>query len=200
MATDKPFSEACQRNQQPICSVLATYLTGPVRVLEIGSGTGQHGAYVCQHLPKITWQPSELAEALPGIELWRDAVALGNLLPPLALDVNRRPWLFDSKFDAVFTANTVHFVAWSTVVNLFHGAADALVGGGHFLVYGPFNDSGRYTSPGNEQLDHWLKRRDPQSGIKDRAAIIELANAVGLSHSETHSMPANNEILSFKAG
>lgn len=197
MISDKPFSEACERNQQPIAAVLAAYLRKPAKVLEIGSGTGQHAVFIAGHLPHLLWQPTELPDALPGIDAWRQEAQLGNLKAPLALDASRLPWPVAREFDAVFTANTVHFVGWSTVESLFRGAADVLIRGGLMLVYGPFNEGGRYTSRGNEQLDQWLKQRDPDSGIKDRDAVIDLAAGFGLRHLETHPMPANNELLSF---
>lgn len=197
MVPAKPFSDACRRNQQPIADVLATYFKAPVKVLEIGSGTGQHGVYVATQMPQVHWQPTDLAEALPGIELWRQDAGLANLAAPLALDVNQRPWPVAADFDAIFTANTVHFVSWGTLENLFHGAADTLAEGGCLLIYGPFNVNGGFTSAGNERLDQWLKQRDPESGIKDRQAVIDLARGLGLSHLRTHGMPANNEILSF---
>ena len=197
MISDKPFSEACERNQYPIAMVLAAYLDKPGKVLEIGSGTGQHAVFIAGHLPHLSWQPSELPEALSGIELWRNEAQLDNVAPPLALDARALPWPVVQEYDAVFTANTVHFVGWPTVETLFRGAADALVKDGLMLVYGPFNEDGHYTSNGNEQLDRWLKQRDPESGIKDRQAVIELAARLGLRHLKTHPMPANNEILSF---
>lgn len=200
MTIQKPFSDACQRNQQPIADLLAAYLPGPARVLELGSGTGQHGVFFARSLPQLQWQPTDLTEALPGIELWRQEAGLGNLAAPLALDVNEDFWPVVEPYDAVFTANTIHFVPWRTVENLLRGAAEALRKGGLCLIYGPFNEGGAYTSAGNAQLDQWLKKRDPDSGIKDRAAIVELAAKFGLGHLRAHRLPANNELLSFARG
>ena len=41
----KPFSAACERNREPILAVLRRVLPSSGRVLEIGSGTGQHAVY-----------------------------------------------------------------------------------------------------------------------------------------------------------
>ncbi|MAL97344.1 MAG: methylase [Alteromonadaceae bacterium] len=213
MPFSKPFSEACARNQQPIAAILETCLSRPCRVLEIGSGTGQHAVFMARLMPHLQWQPTDLAEAIPAIELWRKDANLPNLAAPLELDVNQSPWPVDSTakgtkrekndaeesgYDAVFTANTVHFVGWSTVENLFRGAAEVLKEGGQLLVYGPFNENGSYTSTGNAQLDSWLKARDPDSGIKDRSAVIALAAGYGLEHEHTNALPANNELLAFR--
>jgi cyclopropane fatty-acyl-phospholipid synthase-like methyltransferase len=41
----KPFSESCEQNRTPILEVLRIELAGKSRLLEIGSGTGQHAVY-----------------------------------------------------------------------------------------------------------------------------------------------------------
>ena len=42
---DKPFAPACERNRDPILEVLRTHFAACRRVLEIGSGTGQHAVH-----------------------------------------------------------------------------------------------------------------------------------------------------------
>jgi len=51
----KPFAEACERNQGPILQVLREAFAGRRKVLEIGSGTGQHAVYFGRHLPALIW-------------------------------------------------------------------------------------------------------------------------------------------------
>lgn len=195
---EKPFSEACERNQEPIREVLASVLTEPADVLELGSGTGQHAVYFARHLPHLTWQPSDVPEALPGIELWCREARLSNLLDPISLDVTSGAQGVDEAFDAVFTANTVHFVSWDVVRALFAVSAEKLREGGDLLIYGPFNEAGVYTSEGNRRLDAWLHSRDPQSGIKERGQINELAAEYGLDAMACFEMPANNQLLHFR--
>lgn len=195
---EKPVAEACLRNQEPIARVLRELLTEPAQVLEIGSGTGQHAVYLARAMPWLHWQPSELPGQLDGIRAWRDDAGLPNLAEPVALDMSQWPWPVAGPFDAVFTANTVHFVGWPLVDALLAGTARVLRPGGQFCVYGPFNENGRFTSPGNEALDHWLKQRDPDSGIKDRQDVVERAAAVGLVFQQEFAMPANNRILVFE--
>jgi Protein of unknown function (DUF938) len=62
-------------------------------------------------------------------------------------------------------------------------------------VYGPFNYNGRFTSPSNASFDEWLKQRSPESGIRDFAAVDELARSIGFSLIEDRAMPANNRTL-----
>lgn len=194
---EKPVAPACLRNQEPIARTLAGILTEPARVLEIGSGTGQHAVYVARALPHLTWQPTELEPALAGIRAWQEDAGLDNVLEPLVLDVSQDDWP-EGPYDAVFTANTVHFIGWAPVRRMFEGVARVLRPEGLFCVYGPFNYEGRYTSEGNRELDAWLKSRDSTSGIKDIEAVRQLADSLELVFQQDLAMPANNRMLVFR--
>ena len=85
----KPYSDACERNREPILAVLRRVFADRRYVLEIGSGTGQHAAYFAPALPHLTWQPSDVAENLPGIRLWREQAQTPGFLEPIELDVDR---------------------------------------------------------------------------------------------------------------
>ena len=43
----KPFSEACERNKEPINKIFSKHLPAnkSLNVFEMGSGTGQHAAF-----------------------------------------------------------------------------------------------------------------------------------------------------------
>jgi tRNA G46 methylase TrmB len=51
-------SDAADRNKAPILQIIATHFAHTRRVLEIGSGTGQHALHFAAHLPHISSQPS----------------------------------------------------------------------------------------------------------------------------------------------
>ena len=199
-APEKPFAPACERNQEPIREVLAEILTQPSRVLELGSGTGQHAVYMARHMPHLEWQPTDVASNLPGIRLWREEAALPNLRAPLEVDATDEGVRLEETYDAVFTANTVHFVSWGIVRGLLAIGAAHLRQGGDLLIYGPFNEDGAYTSEGNAELDAWLQERDPSSGIKDRAVFNALAADYGFEAVERFRMPANNQLLRLVRG
>lgn len=192
--SDKPFAPSCERNRDPILQVLSPLLGQARRVLEIGSGTGQHAVHFAAAMPWLVWQTSERAEHLPGIAQWLDEAGLANTPPPLSLDVARGPWPA-SQFDAVFSANTLHIMDWPQVQALFAGVDGVLAARGTLAVYGPFNQGGAYTSDSNAQFDVWLKARDPASAIRDFEAVDALAQGVGLRLVDDHALPANNRLL-----
>lgn len=192
---DKPFSSACERNRAPILAVLERHLSTARRVLEIGSGTGQHAVYFAAALPWLAWQASDRAENLPGIRAWFDEAALPNTPAPIELDVGCWPAFDSAPFDAVFSANTLHIMGWPEVEAFFDGVGRVLVRGGTLVVYGPFNRDGTYTSDSNREFDAWLRRRDPASAIRDLEAVDALARGVGLQLREDIAMPANNRCL-----
>ena len=192
----KPCSESSVQNRQPILEVLRKEFGTAQRVLEVGSGTGQHAVFFAAELPHLLWQPSDLPEMLPGIQAWIDDAGCANVMPPLALDVND-PWP-ESHFDAVFSANAVHIMSWTAVEAMFAGIGRVLEPGGVLALYGPFNYGGRYTSESNARFDQWLRHRDPQSGIRDFDAINALARSHGLQFHHDHAMPVNNRTLVWR--
>lgn len=197
--SDKPFAPSCERNREPILQVLAPLLRDARSVLEVGSGTGQHAVHFAAAMPWLTWQTSERAEHLPGIAQWLEDAALPNTPPSLALDVATGPWP-GTRFDAVFTSNTLHIMGWPQVQAFFAGVDSVLAPGGTVVAYGPFNLGGAYTSQSNAQFDAWLKARDPASAIRDFEAVDALARGIGLQLMDDHAMPANNRLPVWRRG
>ena len=192
----KPYSEACDRNREPILEVLRQHFADRHHVLEIGSGTGQHAVHFAAALPHLTWQTSEVASNLAGIRLWLEEAGLSNLPQPVPLDVTG-PWP-GAQFDGVFTANTLHIMSWHDVRALFAALPKVLSPDAVLAVYGPFNYDGRFTTPSNAAFDEWLKQRSAHSGIRDFAAVDELARSIGFALVEDRAMPANNRTLVWR--
>ena len=190
----KQFSPACERNKEPILAVLREILTRPGLVLEIGSGSGQHAVYFSGALPHLTWQPSDVAEAMASISAWRTEAGLANLRAPLVLDVFADHWPLTAA-QAVVCINTIHIVSWRGVQRLFAGAGRVLAPGGVMYVYGPYRYADRPLEPSNEEFDQWLRLRDPDSGVRLFEDVNRLAGRNGLSLAGDRAMPANNRSI-----
>jgi cyclopropane fatty-acyl-phospholipid synthase-like methyltransferase len=191
-----PFSEACERNKDPILQVLRIVLANRAQVLEIGSGTGQHAVYFASQLPHLVWHPTERLEYLPQLAMRTQAEGARNLRPPTVLDVRQRVWPVRI-VDAIYTANTLHIMSWPEVTDMFRGIAATLAPSGSLCIYGPFHYGGRPTSPSNEAFDRMLRERDAASGVRDVEATIQLATEAGLQLAADHDLPAFNRLLVF---
>jgi cyclopropane fatty-acyl-phospholipid synthase-like methyltransferase len=194
-----PFSEACERNKDPILAVLRGAFAERRQVLEIGSGTGQHAVYFAEHLPHLLWHPTERLANLADLEARLRTATQPNLCAPAVLDVSQKEWPVP-QVDAVFTANTLHIMSWPNVIALFAGIDAVLDADGAFAVYGPFRYDGAYTSESNQRFDQMLKSRDPHSGLRDIEALKLLAAAHGMQLMADHDLPANNRLLVWERG
>ena len=187
---DKPFAPACERNRDPIFAVLREHFADRQRALEIGSGTGQHAAHFAAGLPHLQWQSSDRAENLPGIRQWLAEASLPNTPEPLQLDVGG-DWP-PQRFDAMFSANTLHIMAWEEVCALFAALPSVLADDATLVIYGPFHRDGQPTSDSNAAFDRSLRDRAPHMGVRDLEAVDALAAEAGLTLVEVRAMPANN--------
>ena len=192
----KPFSPACARNQDAILAVLRTHFAERSHVLEIGSGTGQHAVHFAAALPQLVWQTSDRPDNLPGIRQWLAEARLPNTSEPLVFDVNGP--LPSARYDAVFSANTLHIMGWPEVIRLFAALPQLMAPSAVLTVYGPFNYDGAFTSPSNAAFDASLRAEQPQRGIRDFEAVDALAQAAGLALIDDHAMPANNRCITWQ--
>ncbi len=198
MSNELPFSQACENNKQPILDCIAQVFTQPGRVLEIGSGTGQHAVHFAASLPHIEWQPSDhpanASLARPRIQ----QAQLANLCDPLALDVVSQSWPVES-LAGVFSANTAHIMGWPEVQAMFEGVSRNLNAGGAFCLYGPFNYGGEFTSESNQAFDAHLRSQGAHMGIRNMDDLLNLASRVELTLEKDYEMPANNRLLVWRS-
>ena len=191
---DKPFSQACENNKGPILSILERVLADKKRVLEIGSGTGQHAVHFAGHLNHLIWQTSDQSAYHDGIRCWLEEAQLANLLPPKSITIGQDT-LPGEHYDAVYSANTAHIMQPADVRLLMRQVSELLPAGGVFCQYGPFTENGVHSSQSNKDFDRSLRARG-YGGYRD---INELK---GWSHSlvleEINSMPANNLLLIWR--
>jgi cyclopropane fatty-acyl-phospholipid synthase-like methyltransferase len=197
--SDLPFSDACERNRQPILKALEQVLPERGTVLEIGSCTGQHVVFFAAALPTLNWQPTDQAEYLPGLAARIREQGGPNILEAIELDVTRN-WPA-AEFDAVFSANTAHIMNWDAVCSMFAGVGASLAPNGPFCLYGPFNERGDFTSESNRVFDRGLRARDPEMGIRELEELEKQALRHHMKLVRQFRLPANNSLLVFqKAG
>lgn len=195
--TKPPVAPASLRNSGPIFSVLRHELAACESLLEIGSGTGQHAVKIAAHIPGLTWQTSDLDETHEGILAHIANAGVSNVMAPLSLDV-RSAQLNAAEYDAVFTCNTTHIMSFAAVKKMILLVGTVMKRGGSFFCYGPFRQGGEFNTQSNTEFDLWLRRRDPDSGIRDLEDIDILAAAVGMQRQRIYAMPANNFLVAWQ--
>jgi SAM-dependent methyltransferase len=198
MATALPDAPSTARNRDPILTVLRSRFAQRMRVLEIGSGTGQHAVYFARELPHLTWHTSDLPANHAGIRAWIAEAGVTNVIPPVALDIGRPETWPITRHDAIFSANTLHIASWPEVESLFAHLPRLLAAKATLVFYGPFNLGGQFTSPSNAAFDAALRAENPARGIRDLEAVQALAARAGLNFIEDIAMPANNRCLVFE--
>lgn len=195
---EKPDAPSCAKNREPILEVLRDHFHDRRQVLEIGSGTGQHAIYFAERLPHLLWQTSDRAENLLGISAWLNEAAHPNTPAPLAFNI-LDSWP-EGRFDAIFSANTLHIMPWLAVERFFAGLPEILTEQAKVAIYGPFNYGGQFTSESNAEFDRNLKENAPHQGIRDFEKVNALAEKVGLSLIEDRAMPSNNRCVVWQRG
>jgi SAM-dependent methyltransferase len=195
-AMNPPFSEAAERNKAPILAALLRRLPERGRVLEIGSGTGQHVVHFAPAFPRLSWQPTDQREHLEGLNTRIRLEGSPNILPAIELDVTG-PWP-DYCFEAVYSSNTAHIMPWDAVQAMFAGVSERIAPRRVFCLYGPFNVDGEFTSASNREFDRQLRERDMAMGLRDVGALTTLAGEHLMRLAERCQLPANNQLLVFR--
>ena len=197
------FSPSTARNKAPVGIVFSEHMPGDGKVLEIASGTGEHGAHLVALLPELQWIYSDVdALSRSSQAAWvRHDDHGGRLSGPLVIDASKADWA-DAEtlapFDGIFCANMVHIAPFEVAEGLLAGAGRLLLSGGMLFLYGPFARAGEIAES-NARFSEDLKRRDPSWGVRDLdRELLPLANAAGLQLHQVIEMPANNLSVIFR--
>jgi len=190
------FSPSAGRNKADIAAALSEILPIDAAVLEIGSGTGEHGFEAVAMRPDLRWQFSDPDAASRGSQAaWSDHSTY-EFAAPLALDtsdpISRAQ--VTTGYDAIFSANMIHIAP----ISALHGLADlanrVILGAGQMVLYGPFL-LGEASAPSNLEFDASLKRRNPCWGVRDLTDVKHIFAKQGFNNVRLRDMPKNNFLL-----
>jgi len=191
----KRTAPAALLNREPIARALARVLPASGRVVELGSGTGEHVLLLAARFPGLTFQPSDPdPEARASIAAWAAEARLPNLLPPLDWDVRQGGWRARPA-DAVLCLNVLHASPPECAGALLDGAAAILPARGPLVVHGPFTRFGAAPAGRLARLDGKLRAHDPALGVRDLEALTAAAARRGLGREEVLPMPEEGDLL-----
>jgi hypothetical protein len=197
------FFSATQRNRDCIGDVLSRIIKKGA-VLEIGSGSGEHGVVFQKRFPEIIWQTSD-PDLLhrKSIISWIDYEELNERMPqPLEIDVEKRPWKIPSQLSqslqGIVSINMIHIAKWTCTVALFKGAGKVLKTGQFLFLYGPFKIGYKHTSQNNYFFDNSLKKQNDCWGIRNIEEVTEEAKKNGFFQEDIINMPTNNFSIIYR--
>ncbi len=193
----KSSAPSALRNQGPIGAQLDVLLPRNAKVLEIASGTGQHGACFTGLRPDIVWQYSDIDPNATASQKAYGSENPKQLIPPLFIDVMVDNW-WQSTTDVsvIYCANMVHIAPWAAAKGLAQGAGELLPPSGQVILYGPFL-LGPDSAQSNLDFAQNLKHRNPDWGVREMQDVKNLFSQHGLTLGRTISMPRDNFLLFF---
>tara|TARA_B100000886_G_scaffold276357_1_gene200292 strand:- start:386 stop:1006 length:621 start_codon:yes stop_codon:yes gene_type:complete len=198
------FFPATQRNKYCIGDVLSRIIKKSGSILEIGSGSGEHGVVFQKRFPEVIWQTSD-PDLLhrKSIISWIEYEELNKKMPlPLEIDVEKIPWEIPLKLantlQGIVSINMIHVAQWTCTIALFYGGGKILKNGQFLVLYGPFKIGNKHTSQSNYCFDNSLKMQNDHWGIKNIEEVSDEAKKNGFFQEEIISMPANNFSIIYR--
>ena len=192
------FFSATERNRESIGKVLSRILLTRGFILEIGSGSGEHGVVFQKSFPEITWQSSD-PELIHrnSISSWIDHENLNLKMPqPLDIDVEKTPWKVPSELllslQGIISINMIHIASWNCTKSLFRESGKLLKKGQFLMLYGPFKIGNKHISQSNDLFDSSLKMQNKFWGVRDLQDVSKEATKNGFVKEDLICMPANN--------
>jgi len=200
IADGRRYSPSTGRNRDVVRDAYLRCMPRTGRVLEIASGTGEHGAHITAGALELEWTYSDIDPvSRTSQSAWAVHVEHDRLRGPLMIDTTQAAWgEAEHIWSGLFCANMIHIAPFEAAIGLIAGAGRLLAPDGRLMLYGPFARKGDI-APSNERFNNDLKRRDPSWGVRDLELDIEpLAIAAGLQLAEIVEMPANNLSVIFE--
>ena len=195
---------ATTRNRDSIAEVLSNYISPNCWLLEIASGSGQHGVFFQKKFPLITWQTSDPElDHRQSINSWIMHEGLYSKMPEaLELDVEMRPWPITNRLGALIKGivciNMIHISPWSCTKALFEESKRYLSNNNFLILYGPFLRKNIPTVESNLNFDQSLKLENPLWGLRELEEVNKLALKNEFEKGNVIEMPANNLLVIYR--
>ena len=198
------FFPAAKRNKTFIGDVLSRIIQKNGSILEIGSGSGEHGVAFQKRFPETIWQTSDPdLRHRQSISSWILYEKLNMKMPqPLAIDVEITPWEISSalalSLQVIVSINLIHISSWNCTRSLFKESGKLLSNGKYLMLYGPFKIGNEHISQSNYLFDKSLKMQNNNWGVRNLDKVNEEAYKNGFDQKELICMPANNFSIIYK--
>ena len=204
MLDKRLFFSATKRNRDFIWHELSKIIIKDGLILEIGSGSGEHGVFFQKCFPEIIWQTSD-PDLLhrESIFSWIEYENLNKKMPkPLELNVLNIPWKIPfelaNSLQGIVSINMIHVSPWACTQALFKGSGKLLNAGQFLFMYGPFKIGNKHISQSNYLFDNSLKLQNDHWGIRNLDEVSEEAKNNGFFQEKIIRMPVNNLSIIYR--
>ncbi len=198
------FFPATKRNRNYIGDVLSRIIQKGGFILEIGSGSGEHGVAFQKRFPETIWQTSDPdIRHRQSISSWIYYEKLNKQMPqPLAIDVEKTPWEIKPELglslQGIVSINLIHISSWNCTRSLFKQSGELLSNEKYLMLYGPFKIGNEHISQSNYLFDKELKMQNNNWGVRNLDKVNEEAYNNGFVQKELILMPANNISIIYR--
>ena len=198
------FFPATKRNRNYIGDVLSRIIQKGGFILEIGSGSGEHGVAFQKRFPETIWQTSDPdIRHRQSISSWIYYEKLNMQMPqPLAIDVEKTPWEIKPELglslQGIVSINLIHISSWNCTRSLFKQSGELLSNEKYLMLYGPFKIGNEHISQSNYLFDKELKMQNNNWGVRNLDKVNEEAYNNGFVQKELILMPANNISIIYR--
>lgn len=158
------------------------------RLLEIGAGKGEFGAFLSTFFPDLLWMASEKPSAL---------LPLKKLHPKaLSFEVGKDDFP-KTPLDYVFMADLLPELTWKQAKGLIKDFGHRLREGSQVFILGHFKYGGSFVRPEDETLDLKFKEQDPKWGLRSFEDICECMKKNGLDLYKDFELTEGKHLLVF---
>ena len=195
------FSPSTERNRDIVRDVFLQEISSDARVLELGSGSGQHCVHILSKCPQMRWIGSDVSEeAKVSTTAWVMHEELDGQFEDFKfIDASLIDWGIEGRVDTILCCNVIHIAPWEVALGLLIGAERYLNKSGKLFLYGPYRRNGKHIAASNVAFDESLRHRDESWGVRDlEQEVIPAAEEAGLKFLRVHDMPANNFAVIFE--
>ena len=195
-------SPAFFRNRDIILEALKTSgLAKCERILEIGSGPGEHAPYFASQLGAQSpiFQPTDMhSEDLASSDAHAKAAGVfeSKVLAARPLDIFYENWGF-SAFDGCLCINVLHIAPHAAIPHFFRGVSNALEPGGLCGIYDTWKIDGNFVGPNNQGF-HFGLRAQGFSGIPTIEECDHAAQQHNMHRTHLLYLPANNQFAVYR--
>lgn len=187
-----PYNQALLKILQEIIT------TESMRLLEVGSGSGDHALLFAPYFSNLIWTTSEKSEKISPLKKTLLEAKLPNLQGPLCFEVGEDEFPKNhAGYNYVFLNEVIPYLTWKQAKGLMKMMGNRLRFGSQVFIAGSFKYEGYFRSEAQETLDKKLKEKDSKLGLRSFEDICDCMKKNGFDLYQDFDLPDAQHLLVF---